>query len=242
GQVQARAIKVSNHHEPLPIAIHLRSNRYQDTACLHCVYNEAYFQHDEVQALAQRFTWLLEQGLENTELTLAQFSLVTPAEQAQLQRWNATAQPNTTPQTLHRRIEAQVALTPQAVAAVCQGRQLSYQQLNQQANALAHQLLAHGVEPDDRVAIVARRGLDTLVWLLAILKSGACYVPIDPAHPAERLNYLLHDSAPVAVLTQHALLHRLPALDVPVLLLARPTVHLGHNPPGAAGASKLGSV
>ncbi|MFQ6590771.1 MULTISPECIES: amino acid adenylation domain-containing protein [Pseudomonas] len=242
GQVQARAIKVSNHHEPLPIAIHLRSNRYQDTACLHCVYNEAYFQHDEVQALAQRFTWLLEQGLENTEMTLAQFSLVTPAEQAQLQRWNATAQPNTTPQTLHRRIEAQVALTPQAVAAVCQGRQLSYQQLNQQANALAHQLLAHGVEPDDRVAIVARRGLDTLVGLLAILKSGACYVPIDPAHPAERLNYLLQDSAPVAVLTQHALLHRLPALDVPVLLLDRPTVHLGDNSRGAAGASNLAYV
>ncbi|UOP11118.1 non-ribosomal peptide synthetase [Pseudomonas palleroniana] len=242
GQVQARAIKVSNHHEPLPIAIHLRSNRYQDTACLHCVYNEAYFQHDEVQALAQRFTWLLEQGLENTELTLAQFSLVTPAEQAQLQRWNATAQPNTTPQTLHRRIEAQVARTPQAVAAVCRGRQLSYQQLNQQANALAHQLLAHGVEPDDRVAIVARRGLDTLVGLLAILKSGACYVPIDPAHPAERLNYLLQDSAPVAVLTQHALLHRLPALDVPVLLLDRPTVHLGDNPRGAAGASSLAYV
>lgn len=72
GQVQARAIKVSNHHEALPIAIHLRSNRYQDTACLHCVYNEAYFTHDEVQALAQRFTSLLEQGLQNTALTVAE--------------------------------------------------------------------------------------------------------------------------------------------------------------------------
>ena len=60
------------------------------------------------------------------------------------------------------------------------------------------------MKPDDRVAIVARRGLDTLVGLLAILKAGAGYVPVDPAHPAERLNYLLSDSAPVAVLTQHA--------------------------------------
>jgi arthrofactin-type cyclic lipopeptide synthetase C len=65
-----------------------------------------------------------------------------------------------------------------------------------------------GVKPDDRVAIVARRGLDTLVGLVAILKAGAGYVPIDPAHPAERLNYLLDDSAPVAVLTQNNLRER----------------------------------
>ncbi|OIN53910.1 non-ribosomal peptide synthetase [Pseudomonas costantinii] len=242
GNVQARAIKVSNHHEPLPIAIHLRSNRYQDTACLHCVYNEAYFQHDEVQALAQRFTWLLEQGLENTALTVGEFSLVTPAEQAQLQQWNATAQPNAAPQTLHGRIEAQVVRTPDAVAAVYQGRQLTYAQLDQQANALAHRLLEYGVQPDDRVVVLARRGLDTLVGLLAILKSGACYVPVDPAHPDERLNYLLHDSAPVVVLTQHDLLHRLPTLAVPVIQLDRPTFHLGTCPRVAVTPSNLAYV
>ena len=242
GQVQARAVKVSNHHEPLPIAIHLRSNRYQDTACLHCVYNEAYFQHDDVKAMAQRFTWLLEQGLEDTELSVAELSLVTPAEQAQLLRWNATAQPATEPQTLHARIEAQAARTPQAIAAVHQGQQLTYAQLDQQANALAWQLLEHGVQLDDRVAIVARRGLDTLVGLLAILKSGACYVPVDPAHPAERLNYLLHDSAPVAVLTQQDLLHRLPLLDVPVIRLEYPAVHLGDSPRVAAAPSNLAYV
>ncbi len=242
GQVQARAIKVSNHHEPLPIAIHLRSNRYQDTACLHCVYNEAYFQHDEVQALAQRFTWLLEQGLENTALAVGEFSLVTPAEQAQLQQWNATAQPTATLQTLHGRIEAQAARTPDAVAAVHQGRQLTYAQLDQQANALALQLLEHGVQPDDRVAIVARRGLETLVGLLAILKSGGCYVPVDPAHPAERLHYLLHDSAPVAVLTQQDLLHRLPALDVPLIRLDQPTIHHGGSPRVAVTPSNLAYV
>ena len=242
GAIQARAIKVSNNHEPLPLAIHLRSNRYQDTACLHCVYNEAYFEHDEVLAMAQRFTWLLEQGLEDTALKVSEFSLVTPAEQAQLQQWNATAQPNAQPQTLHARIEVQAARTPEAVAAVYQGRQLTYGQLNQQANALAHQLLECGVQPDDRVVILARRGLDTLVGLLAILKSGACYVPVDPAHPAERLNYLLQDSHPVVVLTQHDLLHRLPALDVPVLQLDRPTFHLGTNPCAAVSPSNLAYV
>ncbi|BDB20642.1 hypothetical protein cym2001_40070 [Pseudomonas sp. CYM-20-01] len=242
GTTVARAVKVSNHHEPLPLAIHLRSNRYQDTACLHCVYNEAYFQHDEVAALAQRFTWLLEQGLADTALTIRDFSLVTPAEQARLQQWNATTQPVTPPQTLHARIEAQAARAPDAVAAVYQGRHLSYAQLNQQANALAHQLLERGVRPDDRVVILARRGLDTLVGLLAVLKSGACYVPVDPAHPAERLNYLLHDSDPVVVLTQHDLLHRLPPLTVPVIQLDRPTFHLGTNPRVAVSPSHLAYV
>ncbi|MGY3026518.1 arthrofactin-type cyclic lipopeptide synthetase A [Pseudomonas lurida] len=242
GTTEARAIKVSNHHEPLPLAIHLRSNRYQDTACLHCVYNEAYFQHDEVLALTQRFTWLLEQGLEDTTLKICDFSLVTPAEQAQLQHWNATAHPNAQPQTLHARIEGQAARTPDAVAAEHQGRQLTYAQLNQQANALAHQLLERGVQPDDRVVILARRGLDTLVGLLAILKSGACYVPVDPAHPAERLNYLLQDSEPVVVLTQHELVQRLPPLDVPVIQLDRPTFHLGTNPRVSVSPSHLAYV
>ncbi len=61
-EAQGRAVKVSNHHEPLPIAFHLRSNCQQGSALWHCVYNEAYFLHDDVQALTQRFTWLLEQG------------------------------------------------------------------------------------------------------------------------------------------------------------------------------------
>ncbi len=230
GQVQARAIKVSNHHEPLPIAFHLRSNLHQASASLHCVYNQAYFQHADVQALAQGFTWLLEQGLEDTAREVGAFSLITPAEHTQLQAWNATAQPTAEPHTLHARIEAQAARTPHAVAAVQQGQQLTYAQLNRQANALAHHLIERGVQADDRVAILARRGLDTLVGLLAILKSGACYVPIDPAHPAERLHYLLQDSAPVVVLTQQDLLPRLPGLDVPVIVLGHPTLHPGSNP------------
>ncbi|WP_256740489.1 AMP-binding protein, partial [Pseudomonas sp. K5002] len=129
---------------------------------------------------------------------LNRLSVLPEAEQRHLlEQFNATATDFPQGTTLHGRIEAQTLLTPDAVAAVYQGRQLTYAELNQQANLLAHHLLALGVKPDDRVAIVARRGLDTLAGLLAILKSGACYVPVDPSHPAERLSYLLSDSAPV---------------------------------------------
>ncbi|WP_430458764.1 amino acid adenylation domain-containing protein [Pseudomonas salmasensis] len=242
GQVQARAIKVSNQHEALPLAIHLRSHRYQDNAWLHCVYNEAYFQAGDVQALAQRFIGLLEQGLEDTALPIGEFSMLLPHEQARLQHWNATAQPNATPHTLHQRIEAQAARTPHAIAAVYQDCSLSYTQLNRQANTLAHQLVALGVQPDDRVAILARRGLDTLAGLLAILKSGACYVPLDPAHPAERLEYLLHDSAPVAILTQHDLRQRLPVSTVPVIALEPGNASIDSNPQVAVTPSNLAYV
>ncbi|MGO0633783.1 amino acid adenylation domain-containing protein [Pseudomonas sp. SAR267] len=124
--------------------------------------------------------------------------------------------------TLHRRIENQAQAHPDTVAARCGEQALSYAELNHQANALAHRLIALGVRPDDRVAVLARRGLETLVGLLAVLKAGAGYVPIDPAHPDERVHYLLGDSAPLVVLTQQALRGRLGAVAVPVLLLDQP--------------------
>ncbi|MDU9403114.1 amino acid adenylation domain-containing protein [Pseudomonas sp. zfem004] len=133
--------------------------------------------------------------------------------------------------TLQQRIERQAHAHPQDTAATQAGESLTYADLNRQANALAHHLIGLGVGADDRIAVVARRGLDTLVGLLAVLKAGAGYVPIDPAHPDERVHYLLTDSAPVAVLTQQALSGRLGTQQVPVLLLDRPDWPVrGDNP------------
>ncbi|WP_145133819.1 MULTISPECIES: amino acid adenylation domain-containing protein, partial [unclassified Pseudomonas] len=103
------------------------------------------------------------------------------------------------------------------VALVCEDRQLSYRQLNRRANHLARQLLELGVQPDQRVAICAERSLEMIVGLLGVLKAGAAYVPIDPAHPAERMAFMLQDSQPQALLTQSAL--SLPSGELPVLLL-----------------------
>ena len=162
-----------------------------------------------------------------------QLPILPAAELEQVLRgFNATQVDFPAAQTIQQRFEAQVAERPDALAAVFADAQLTYAELNRQANALAQHLIGLGVKPDDRVAIVARRGLDTLVGLVAILKAGAGYVPIDPAHPAERLNYLLDDSAPVAVLTQNNLRERLPTLTVPVLELDRCNWPQGvtHNP------------
>ncbi|MBK5533687.1 amino acid adenylation domain-containing protein [Pseudomonas sp. TH08] len=219
GEALARVIKVSSLEEATPLAVHLLSNDGNDSASLYLIYSEAYFTADEIQAIAERWLLILEQGLEELSLSVLDFSLSTAAESVLLQQWNATNVVYPPAQSIHQRIENQAAERPETPAVIYQGQALSYAELNRQANSLAHQLLELGVQPDDRVAIVGRRGLDTLVGLLAVLKAGAGYVPIDPAHPSERLNYLLNDSAPVVVLTLSDLRARLPKLDVPVIEL-----------------------
>ncbi|OLF53508.1 non-ribosomal peptide synthetase [Pseudomonas chlororaphis] len=170
-----------------------------------------------MQAALEQLVQALEQA---PQRALEQLSILAPAEREHLLHgFNASHRQFPAPQTVHRRIEARAAATPHALAAVCLEQSLSYAELNARANALAHHLRTLGVGPDERVAIVARRGLETLVGLLAILKAGAAYVPVDPAHPAERIAYLLQDSAPRAVLSQSGLLARLPALTVPVIAL-----------------------
>ena len=143
-------------------------------------------------------------SLENaTPAALTQLPSLPAAERETLLReFNATAADFPTGHTVHGAFEVQVERQPDAVAVVQDGVSLSYQQLNRRANKLAHHLLTLGVQPDDRVAICCRRGPQMLVGLLGILKAGAAYVPVDPAYPAERIAYLLQDSAPVAVLAE----------------------------------------
>ncbi|MGY2293621.1 amino acid adenylation domain-containing protein, partial [Pseudomonas sp. SDO5511_1_S431] len=172
-------------------------------------------------------------ALEHTpEVALNRLPILSASErQTVLVDFNATAAHYPAGQTIHGLFEAQVAHRPDAIA-IRQGDQhLSYRQLNQRANQLAHRLLEQGVRPDDRVAICARRSLETLVGLVAILKAGACYVPIDPAHPQERIAYLLQDSAPVVVLAQSSTRELLGDNELPVIELdsdqwhRRPTVN-----------------
>ncbi|RIJ12891.1 non-ribosomal peptide synthetase [Pseudomonas sp. 91RF] len=181
-------------------------------------YATALFDESTIQRYVGYFEQLLHAMVANDQAQLEQLDMVQAHEREQLLvAFNDTHAEFVSGLTIAQRFEAQVIERPEAVAAVCQGQALTFAELNRQANTLAHHLIGLGVRPDDRVAIVARRGLDTLVGLVAILKAGAGYVPVDPAHPAERLNYLLSDSAPVAVLCLSDLRERLPALDVPVI-------------------------
>ncbi|WP_338804903.1 amino acid adenylation domain-containing protein [Xenorhabdus griffiniae] len=142
------------------------------------------------------------------------------AERTQLlEGFNDTAIDSPQDALIHQLFEQQAARTPDAIALVFGENELSYAALNRQANQLAHQLIAAGVCPDDRVAICVDRSLDLIIGLYAILKAGAGYVPLDPEYPAERLAYQLSDSKPVLLLTQRPLQGLLPISDIPVWLL-----------------------
>ncbi|MFP3497958.1 amino acid adenylation domain-containing protein [Pseudomonas sp. SIMBA_059] len=168
-----------------------------------------------MHAAIEQLVATLESG---TTTALNQLSILPAAERETLLReFNNTAVDFPTGHTVHGAFEAQVERQPNAIAVQQEEESLTYQQLNQRANQLAHYLLQQGVQPDDRVALCCRRGPQMLVGLLGILKAGAGYVPIDPAYPVERIAYLLQDSAPVAVLAEAGtrdLLGAVPTVDL----------------------------
>ncbi|MEX5601266.1 syringopeptin non-ribosomal peptide synthetase SypA [Pseudomonas syringae] len=219
GQATAHAVKSSNNHEQTPLAIHLRTNAYEAESRLHYIYNEAYFQHDEIAPLAERLRHVLEQGLANPHLPVHGFSLTGMTDTFKMQTWNAGQPHFANDLTIHQQFEARAAERPDAAALVFEEQTLSYGELNARANQVAHRLLALGVRPDDRVAICVERGPAMIIGLLGILKSGAGYVPLDPAYPLERLAYTLGDSAPVALLSQQSVQPALPVSDVPLIYL-----------------------
>ncbi|ELP99339.1 non-ribosomal peptide synthetase, partial [Pseudomonas syringae] len=163
----------------------------------------------------------LVEALEHApQAPLHSLSILPEQERHQLiVEFNTTALDHLVEQTIHGLFEAQVERSPQAVAVVHGDVRLSYCELNNRANQLAHQLIALGISPDDRVAICVERGPGMIVGLLAILKAGAGYVPLDPAYPVERLAYLLQDSAAVAVLVQTSTADALSLGSLPVINL-----------------------
>ncbi|SFW91285.1 AMP-binding enzyme, partial [Pseudomonas sp. NFACC09-4] len=149
---------------------------------------------------------------------LSGLSVVPHTELEQLlATFNATQAEYPLAQTIHGLFEAQVQRTPESLAVLHRGQRLTYRELNERANRLAHYLRRQGVKPDSRVAICVERGLDMVVGLLAILKAGGGYVPLDPAYPADRIAYMLEDSAPAAVLAQAATLGLLAGAAMPVI-------------------------
>ncbi|MBA1228906.1 amino acid adenylation domain-containing protein [Pseudomonas viridiflava] len=161
----------------------------------------------------------LVNALEQDPARLAASLQVVPDAERQLllNDFNATTDTFTPAEPIHALFEHQVRVNPDAVALVYEDCHLSYRQLNRRANHVASQLLTLGVQPDERVAICAERSLEMIVGLLGVLKSGAAYVPIDPAHPADRMAFMLQDSQPRALLAQRAL--SLPVGDIPLLTL-----------------------
>lgn len=179
-------------------------------------YNTDLFDAATIAKMVRHFQTMLTAIVTNPDQSISTLPLLTAAEQHQLLvEWNDTQTAYPQDKCIHQLFEAQVELTPDAVAVVfgdarsaASGKveqQLSYQQLNQRANQLGHYLRLLGVKPETKVGICVERSLEMIIGLLGILKAGGAYVPLDPAHPQERLAYMLADAQVEVLLTQKKL-------------------------------------
>ena len=166
-------------------------------------YATSLFRQSTIERYLGHFRRLLEAIVEDDSQLVDRLPLLTEAERKQVVHgWNDTRAEYPKDKCIHELFEAQVRRTPEATAVVYQNTSLTYRELDLRANQLAHYLRAKGVRPDTRVAICVDRGCEMVVALLAVLKAGGGYVPLDRGYPVERLKYMLEDSAPVVLLTQ----------------------------------------
>ena len=213
-----------HHRAQYPLAITINqyaitsNNKQSKSVCVEFNYSLNYFTPDDIQVMQSRLAVLLEGALQNVDTPVSLLPVLSPHERQQLLQPAHAIESGTSNLLVHEMFEAQVRRSPQAIAAVFEGSSLTYDALNRRANRLAHQLIRLGVHPNDRVAICLERGLDMVIGILGILKAGGAYVPLDPVYPGERLNYMLEDSAPAALVTHSALAQTLNSATPAVLM------------------------
>jgi amino acid adenylation domain-containing protein len=178
-------------------------------------YNRDLFDHTTMQRLGEHFQSLLVAFCEGAETPVGELPMLDEAQRHQLLTEWIPHHRSVSPvrRTIHGWFAEQARRRPQAVAAVCEGDALTYQELERRANGLARHLRRLGVGPEARVAICLERSIETVVSTLAVLKAGGAYVPIDPLYPRERKGYLLSDSSAAVLLTTRGMLPELPAPD-----------------------------
>ena len=183
-------------------------------------YNTDLFDLETIARMAEHFLTLLEAIATNPEQRISELPLLTQTERQQLLfEWNNTTTEYPHDKCIHQLFEEQVEKTPDSVAVVFENQQLTYRELNQKANQLAHHLQTLGVRPEVLVGICVERSLEMVVGLLGILKAGGAYVPLDPHYPQERLDYMLADAGVELLLTQQELLSSLSSHTARVVYL-----------------------
>ncbi|MGH8583366.1 MAG: amino acid adenylation domain-containing protein [Gammaproteobacteria bacterium] len=174
-------------------------------------YSADLFAVESIQGLARHFRTLLAAIVAEPHARLAELPLLDAQERKRvLLDWNDTARAYPPDRRVHELISDQARRTPNARAATFQDRQITYAELDRRSDHLAAHLRERGVGPDVAVGVCAERSIELLIGLLAVLKAGGAYLPLDPEYPDERLKFMLHDAGAPVVLTQQALRARVP--------------------------------
>jgi amino acid adenylation domain-containing protein len=170
-------------------------------------YNTDLFDGTTIERLSQQFEQLLDSIVTAPQTAVSRLPLLSETEQRVLTDWNDTRRVYPRDDSMHALFEAQVERTPSAVAVVAGFERLTYQQLNERANRLAHHLISLGISGEDRIGILLERSPEMLISLLAVLKAGGSYVPLDPAYPRERVEFMTEDAGLKVLLTAEYLAH-----------------------------------
>ncbi len=157
---------------------------------------------DDICSIHARFLYIINQVLENNDITLNEIEIVTPDEKKKiLYDFNNTSADYPRDKTITQLFEEQVEKTPDNIAVVFENQKLTYRELNERANSLANYLRSQKIGRNDIVGIMVNRSLEMIISILAVLKSGACYIPIDPEYPQDRIEYMLNNSSAKLLLT-----------------------------------------
>ncbi|MFS1513883.1 non-ribosomal peptide synthase/polyketide synthase [Chengkuizengella sp. SCS-71B] len=187
------------------------------------------FKKDTIERMISHFTVLIEQVVTQPDIKLGDIEILTEQERQQLLvEFNDTTKEYPKDITMHELFEKQAQKTPDQIAVVFEDELLTYRELNEKSNQLARILREKGVQSGDLVGIMTDRSLELVIGIMSILKAGAAYVPIDPAHPVERIQYMLDDSAIQCVLTQSHYLDLI-AIDGEILNIQQPKHYEGES-------------
>ncbi|MFD0279799.1 amino acid adenylation domain-containing protein, partial [Kitasatospora sp. NPDC127111] len=180
------------------------------------------FDRSTAEALGARLVTVLEAVAADPDIRVGSIDVLTAEEHALLGKWSGNPR-EVAPATFHGLFEAAADTTPHAPALVSGPLTLTYAEVEERANRLAHWLTRQGAGPEQIIALVLPRSVDIVIAQLAVLKTGAAYLPVDPDYPTERITYMLEDAAPTLVLRE------LPHLDTEST--TRPTVNVAPASP-----------
>ncbi|MED5591728.1 non-ribosomal peptide synthetase DhbF [Bacillus subtilis] len=186
-------------------------------------YSTDLFKRETAQALADRLMRLLETAESDPDEQIGNLDILAPEERSSMVTdWQSVSEkiPHA---CLPEQFEKQAALRPDAIAVVYEDQALSYAELNERANRLARMLISEGVGPEQFVALALPRSLEMAVGLLAVLKAGAAYLPLDPDYPADRIAFMLKDAQPAFIMTNTKAANHIPPVEnVPKIVLDDP--------------------
>ncbi len=231
GDLQVTPLRADTHTARMDLTFSL-AERFTEAGEPAGISGEVEFRTDvfdaaSIEALIERLERVLVALTADPTRRLSSMDVLDAGEHAHLDVWSNRAvltQPATASVSIPALFVAQVARAPEAVAVSCGERSWTYRELDEAANRLRALLANHGVGPGERVALLFTRSAEAIVSMLAVLKTGATYVPIDPAHPAARIEFVLGDAAPIVAITTSVLADRLDGRDLLVIDIDDPRI------------------